>query len=236
MPLAARATITVTHDGGGAGTGTYTTLYAAINACTTTSGTYTITVDANHDLTNISTLDVCTVGAGVTIVLQSDVSGTKRTFTRRNDHSGITVNGTLTVTDLIFDGDSIRISSLSMFENTSTGALTMTDCTIQSATSIYYMFNGIYGAGLSNSGTATLNNCTITGCLAYRGGAIYQTNNTDATLTVNGGTYTKNEAHNNGGAFHKTHIILTMSVHTQGNIRLPSPSLPMWIIPPHNQT
>ena len=81
-PLAAWATITVTHSASGAGTGNYTTLNQAINACTTTSGTYTLTVDASH---NIS--DDCTVKANVTMVIKSNTSGTQRTFTRKKKES-----------------------------------------------------------------------------------------------------------------------------------------------------
>ncbi|MBR5911425.1 MAG: hypothetical protein IKZ55_05525, partial [Bacteroidales bacterium] len=204
LPLAARATITVTHSGGGAGTGTYTTLDAAINACTSTSGTYTITVDADHDLNSTNSANpssILTVEENVSIVLQSDVPGTKRTLTRTSTNltssSSIFVYGTLTVTDLIFDGDSIFIAHYSLFENHPTGNLTMTDCIIHSQITTGMNW-GTYGSGLRNSGTATLNNCTITCCEAYGGGAVFQ-DNENATLTVNGGAITNSRSINRGG-------------------------------------
>ncbi|MBR5912568.1 MAG: hypothetical protein IKZ55_11345, partial [Bacteroidales bacterium] len=56
MPLAARAAFVVTHSGNGAGTGSYSTLNAAINACTTTSGTYTINVTSDGTMNNYCNL------------------------------------------------------------------------------------------------------------------------------------------------------------------------------------
>ena len=200
LPFAARATITVTHSGSGVGTGTYTTLDAAINACTTTSGTYTITADANHNFSA-----ACTVNANVSIVLQSDVAGTKRTFTRNFNisdvyvTSSLTVYGTLTVTDIIFDGGGLSYGSRRVLGVTTTGTLTMTDCTIQNAKATYNSSHD--GGAISMAGNVTLNNCTITQCQGNNGGGGGAVLVNGGILNVNGGSYTYNTVKGQGGAF-----------------------------------
>lgn len=69
------------------------------------------------------------------------------------------------------------------------------------------------GAGISNSGTLTINGGTITGNDAPQdggysgyGGAIHNAQN--ATLTINGGVITDNQAHNAGGIYNEGNMYL----------------------------
>lgn len=83
--------------------------------------------------------------------------------------------------------------------------------------------NGGKGAGISNSGTLTINGGTITGnnapidnTVSGYGGAIHNAPN--ATLTINGGDITGNSAHNAGGIYNEGNMYLRGgSIHHNSN-------------------
>ncbi|MBO4739996.1 MAG: hypothetical protein J5606_10620, partial [Bacteroidales bacterium] len=79
-------------------TGSYSDLGTAINACTT--GTCTLTVSNNNATIGVA----ATVKSGVTVIVKSSSTNTKRTITRNNNSGYITVTGTLNMTDIILDG------------------------------------------------------------------------------------------------------------------------------------
>ncbi|MBI5774529.1 MAG: SBBP repeat-containing protein, partial [Verrucomicrobia bacterium] len=71
--------------------------------------------------------------------------------------------------------------------------LTITNCTAAGVP------DSGYGAGIHNSGTLALVDCTIAGCSAFAGGAIYNGNSGSAVLMLNNCTFSGNAASHGGG-------------------------------------
>ncbi len=187
------------------GTNTYSDLGAAINACTTSGTTYTLTVSGNASLgSGLSSIP--TVATGVTINVVSSTSGTQQTITRFNaNYGGIVVKGTLNMTDIILDGDkSTYTASISGITVRQGGTATLTNCNIQNCKT------NNYGGGIHNNGTLEISGGAIAYNEATYGGGIYQNG---GTLTISGGTITYNKASHNGGGIY---IDTGKSVNLQG--------------------
>ena len=65
-----------------------------------------------------------------------------------------------------------------------------------------------YGGGISNSGTLSLSNCTLSGSSAHTGGGIH---NNCGVLTVKNSTISKNSAYNGGGISNEIGVLNVMN-------------------------
>ena len=174
------------------GTNTYSDLGAAINACTTSGTTYTLTVSGNASLgSGLSSIP--TVATGVTINVVSSTSGTQPTITRADaNYGGIVVKGTLNMTDIILDGEKSTYTASVPGINVNGGSAMLTNCNIQNCKT------NNYGGGIHNNGTLEISGGAIAYNEATYGGGIYQNG---GTLTISGGTITYNEATYGGGIY-----------------------------------
>ncbi|MBR5911352.1 MAG: hypothetical protein IKZ55_05155 [Bacteroidales bacterium] len=158
MPIAARAQFDVTHSTNGT-IGTYTTLDDAINNCTLTTGSYTINVTADGSITGNTT-----VQPEITL----SIEGNGHTVSRTSGMGGIRNQGTLTISNLTFDGheyivDSYNYSNIGFLYNYyyhGNAIATLSNCTIQNV-----RFVANESAAVTNTGaTLTMTDCTITNC------------------------------------------------------------------------
>ena len=97
-----------------------------------------------------------------------------------------------TVTDSVFKDNEAgqQGGGVKIYEG---AALTMTGCALTGNSSIYY------GGAVYNSGTLSMENCTVTDCKANHGGGIYVDEN--ASMNITGGAFTGNSASNGAGIF-----------------------------------
>ena len=97
-----------------------------------------------------------------------------------------------TVTDSVFKDNEAgqQGGGVKIYEG---AALTMTGCALTGNSSIYY------GGAVYNSGTLSMENCTVTDCKANHGGGIYVDEN--ASMNITGGAINGNSARVAGGLF-----------------------------------
>ncbi|MBR5910930.1 MAG: hypothetical protein IKZ55_03010 [Bacteroidales bacterium] len=135
MPLAARAQFT--YNGG-----SYATLQAVFTAIGSTAGTHTITVTNNNGTFGQCGINVdgdtysCHIRSGQTVNIVSDSPGTRRTIKRSDGYARIRIhtNGTLSMTDIIIDGDNVYTYLYqAMIYNASINTLTLENCVIKNS-------------------------------------------------------------------------------------------------------
>ena len=154
----------------------YTDLATAINACTTSGTTYTLTVYDNT--VTLGATATMNTNANITINVVSSASGTKRTITRTDIAGYINLSkGTLNITDIILDGDKNNYTASNAMIKVGGTNLTMGNCVLKNCKS-----SASGGALNVSNGTITLTNVKITENEATSGGGIYTTK----TITFNG--------------------------------------------------
>lgn len=184
-----RAQFNVVHSDNGS-IGQYTDLGAAINACTISTGDYTITVSNNGAITTKGT-----VLENVKVSIVSDQANTSRTVTRTSSGCIVVNNlGTLDMSDIVLDGN--NSTNTTGIQNN--GTTTLNRCVVQN-------WNGENnGGGIMNTGVLSLNETSLFNNTAVNGAGVYNA----GTLNITGGTIggsaeKKNHATNVGCGIYK---------------------------------
>ena len=183
-------------------------------------GTYTGLGNRDIDLRGKSLTVMSQAGAGSTIIdcggyKSTDGSGNHRGFYIHSGEKNVTISGFT-----VKNGYETYISSIPDSSygggvynfNNSTGAITLTNCTITANTASSGgggVFNDNYSSG---SGAITLTNCTITANTATYGGGVYNYNNSTGTITLTNCTITANTATYGGGVYNDNNSTGTITL------------------------
>ncbi|MBF2048311.1 MAG: DUF4347 domain-containing protein, partial [Elainella sp. C42_A2020_010] len=162
------------------------------SAETTINGAGSITVSGNN------ATRVFNVAAGAAAALNGLIISGGRTI--GNNGGGILNNGTLTVSNSTFTGNSAQGNGFGggIYSD---GTLTVSNSTFTGNSA------GNPGGAIDNRGTMTVSNSTFTGNRASGGGAI----DNNGTLTVSNSTFTGNSAVGGGGILNQPQGRLTVS-------------------------
>lgn len=177
-------------------------------------------VDAIDAANSGGTVNGCTGSAGAdTIVL----SGGTYTYTAVNNSSGGDNGLPLVTTDITIEGngatierDMAAVATFRLINVSNTGTLTLKDAVVQGGVADDAGF-GYYGGGIRSSGELNLDNVTIQGNSARRGGGVAMTFGA-ATATISNTTIESNTAGATGGGILGRDASMTLDVSTvRGN-------------------